>query len=208
MSLPRAAATGDSGDGDSDDGDGLLAEVLAPAPAPAAAESLELNRCRRPSSTHEESPRRRGVGCRGEPNTVKTWRQKVRRTSRAVAIGKSSKATLQMAHQQSVEALRHAVDGVLVTKTTTTKQQHLTYKTAIRVALAPTHMGLQTLQAALFADGLSASSIRRARLRIAGSLRRLHCMKLATSMTAWAGRRPDPAKPLLQLAVSAVTTVQ
>ena len=174
----NALAVDDSGDERS-----LLEEVLTTG----AAAAREAG-----AGAHNAVSRRQGPMPRRPrpkpPSTAKAWKQKVRRGALVATDTQRELACVHRRHQDRVQALRSATDGVLWTKTEDERRRpHLTFKTAMRIACAPTHLGLPTLQSALFGNGVAASSVRRARLRVAASLRCLHNAMLSRSMSMWGG---------------------
>ena len=128
----------------------------------------------------------RGPARHTRPAT-KTRQQQLRRSdSKAVGHQVVAKRALADKDDHSRKLLK-MVDGVLTFKgeSNTRANAEITYQTAMRVALAPTHLGLYTLQRCLFGDDLSPSVIASARLRVAQCLRIMHKANLDLLTEHW-----------------------
>jgi hypothetical protein len=122
---------------------------------------------------------------RGRPRlparSIRSAQQQVRRLASRES---SSRVVARRAVDDQQAGLREtvqAMDAVLFCK----EDGQITYKTAMRVAQAPCHLGMCTIQKCLFGEGLGLTAINGLRVRIAQCLRTMHQLRMGLRTEAW-----------------------
>ena len=131
-----------------------------------------------PSRRAAVKARAKGPARSQNPSTRQMARQLARADKRVVD---SRVAVLddRDSNKRKVTELLEKVDGVLFFKDPAGgKRAPITFKSAMRVALAPTHLGISTLQATIFSGGIGIMGVARCRLRVAQCLRVLYQARL------------------------------
>ena len=138
----------------------------------------------------------RGVDQRGECATTAT-RGRPREKPRSLRSAQQQIRRLDSREVSSRVVARRVVDGQQAVLRDTVKAMdavlfckedgQLTYQTAMRVAQAPCHLGMCTIQKCLFGEGLGLTAINGLRVRIAQCLRTMHQIRMGLRTEAWAG---------------------
>ena len=148
-------------------------------------ESLLLE-CMKPSGTVALANVARTPNLKPGPKRMaaptKSSQQAIRRIDqRVLACKTEKKKALQLVRQDRQELLA-ATDGILRTRG---DQGQVTYRTALRIAAAPSHLGVATLQEVMFGNGTGYGTILRSRLRVAECLRVLQRARLGVNSDQW-----------------------
>ena len=132
--------------------------------------------------------KRKGPARHPDPVNKKTRQQQLRRLDRRVDSSRELVVSTAAEAETQKSEVVESVNGVLIFKSVEHADWHaapITFKTAMRISLAPTHLGVSTLQRILFGDGVSYSSILRSRVRVAQCLRTLHRIRLGLHTESW-----------------------